>query len=165
MQQVDNEKWELVGRGTLGSNSGFAAFDTLVVPPANAKTVQYHVFEKDTEILLTARHAGMMYEAFAYTAIFFLLWWMYEKRKGKIARGQFLGIFLILVFGARIIIEFMKEDQEAFNLGLPLNMGQLLSVPFVLFGIYCVVRAAKKGFVEEPPFPPVPEDAKPKPKA
>ena len=55
-----------------------------------------------------------------------------------------LGIFFIMVFTARFFIEFIKEDQEAFEAGMALNMGQWLSIPFVLLGIFLLVRAIKK---------------------
>ncbi len=48
------------------------------------------------------------------------------------------------MFSSRLLIEFIKEDQEAFESGMALNMGQWLSIPFILFGVYLVVRAIQK---------------------
>lgn len=87
------------------------------------------------------RHPTQLYEALAYLPLFFVLWGLY--RKGAYTRwkpGQPLGLFLVWVFGARLLIELVKEPQEAFDLGLPLNMGQLLSLPFVALGLYLLKR-------------------------
>jgi len=162
VRQVDEGGLELVSRGTIGTADGRAEFDTLLILPPGAKSVRYSIFEKQSEILLTARHPGMMYEAFVYTLIFILLWLLYRSYHGKIPRGLFFGLFLVLVFGSRFLIEFLKIDQEAFSLGLPLNMGQLLSLPFVIYGLFRIVRSKQLGFIEEPPFPAVPESEKAK---
>lgn len=87
------------------------------------------------------RHPTQLYEALAYLPLFFVLWRLY--RQGTYARwkpGQPLGLFLVWVFGARLLIEFVKEPQEAFDLGLPLKMGQLLSLPFLVIGLYLLIR-------------------------
>ncbi len=90
------------------------------------------------------RHPAQLYEAFAYLLIFVYLFRSYFKFDGKIPTGRFFGIFLILVFGARFIIEFFKEVQSAFEHSLPLDMGQLLSIPFVIAGIYFLIKSNKK---------------------
>ncbi len=61
----------------------------------------------------------------------------------KNREGFLTGLFFILIFFARFLIEFIKEDQEAFEAAMTLNMGQWLSIPFVLAGIFLVVRALK----------------------
>jgi prolipoprotein diacylglyceryltransferase len=160
----DSTRFHLVGRGTFSGGPATTSIDTVVTLPSGVKSTEYMVLHKTKEIHLTARHASMMYEAVAYTIIFFFLLWLYFKMNGRIPRGLLFGIFLITVFGVRILIEALKENQEAFDLGLPLNMGQLLSVPFVLFGIFCVVWSLRKGYIEERPFPPAPEP-KAKPEA
>lgn len=144
----------LLARGTLGGELATQRIDTLLTPPPG-KQIQFKVIQKEAEILLTARHAGMMYEALAYTVIFAFLLWLYYRKDGKIERGLFFGLFLVMVFGVRIVIEAIKENQEAFELGIPLNMGQLLSVPFVLAGIVFIVIALRRGYVPEAPVPEV----------
>lgn len=89
----------------------------------------------------TACHPTQIYEAACYLALFFLLMWMYWKRNAQQRPGLILGVFFIGIFLPRIIIEFVKNNQEAFEDTMLLNMGQLLSVPFVLAGIYLVYRA------------------------
>lgn len=85
------------------------------------------------------RHPAQLYEAIAYVGIFILLWTIYHK-KGNLKPGLMFGIFLITLFGARFGLEFFKENQEAFEDGMQYNMGQLLSIPFVLVGLYLAFR-------------------------
>jgi prolipoprotein diacylglyceryl transferase len=82
------------------------------------------------------RHPAQLYEAFCYMVIFCLLISLYKKNKGLQKPGFIFGLFLVLVFGARFMIEFLKENQEAFENGYLLNMGQLLSLPLIAAGIY-----------------------------
>lgn len=89
------------------------------------------------------RHPAQLYEAIAYICIFIFLW-IYYKRSASLKRGWMLGIFLILLFTVRILVEFIKENQEAFEDSMTFNMGQWLSVPFVLAGLYLVLRKDKK---------------------
>ena len=96
---------------------------------------------------LDPRHPTQLYEGLSYFAIFIYLWWLYYHKNGKPEPGLLFGIFLISVFGMRFIIEFLKEPQVGFENGMILNMGQLLSIPFVILGIYLVARAGKKGTV------------------
>lgn len=88
------------------------------------------------------RHPAQLYEAFAYVGIFIFLWTKYFK-SDKLKPGLLFGIFMITLFGARFGLEFLKENQEAFEEGMRFNMGQLLSIPFILLGIFMVVRKAE----------------------
>jgi prolipoprotein diacylglyceryltransferase len=85
---------------------------------------------------LTPRHPAQLYEALAYLAIFVLLFLIYQKSYKKLKEGFIFGLFLISVFSSRFIIEFFKENQSAFEQGMALNMGQLLSIPLILWGFY-----------------------------
>jgi len=89
------------------------------------------------------RHPAQMYEAIAYVIIFFILWAIYQKNKNP-KPGMLFGLFLILLFGARFIIEYVKIDQVAFEAGMLLNMGQILSIPFILLGIFLLFRKPKE---------------------
>ncbi|NLR67036.1 prolipoprotein diacylglyceryl transferase [Chitinophaga varians] len=82
------------------------------------------------------RHPAQLYEALCYAVIFGLFIFLYKKSKLAQKPGCFFGLFLVLVFGARFIIEFLKENQEPFESGYLLNMGQLLSLPLIAAGIY-----------------------------
>lgn len=86
------------------------------------------------------RHPSQLYEAIAYLVIFFLLCLFYKRKFHQLKKGYLFGMFLVLVFVSRFLIEFSKENQEAFENSLPLNMGQMLSIPFVVIGIYFILR-------------------------
>ncbi len=90
------------------------------------------------------RHPAQLYESIAYLLIFFLLYRIYFKTNGKFKPGYLFGLFLILVFSFRFLVEFLKEDQTYFEHGMILNMGQLLSIPFILLGVYMLIRKNKK---------------------
>ncbi len=85
------------------------------------------------------RHPAQLYEAIIYLIIFGFLFFMFRKF-GKIKQeGFFFGIFLTLLFSARIFVEFFKENQVGFEENLFLNMGQFLSLPFVIAGIILII--------------------------
>ena len=90
------------------------------------------------------KHPTQLYEGFTYLLLGFALIGLYWKKLDKMLRGQFIGIFLIVCFGSRFLIEFIKEPQVAFEQTMALNMGQLLSIPFVLLGIFFLVWAYQK---------------------
>jgi phosphatidylglycerol---prolipoprotein diacylglyceryl transferase len=91
-----------------------------------------------------ARHPAQLYESISCVLLFALLFWMWHSGKGQLAEGRLFGIFLIVCFGLRFVWEFMKEVQVDFEVGMPLNMGQILSIPLVLFGIFMVIRSFRK---------------------
>jgi len=84
---------------------------------------------------LLPRHPAQLYEALCYVAVFLALWAVYRKNS-KPKPGRLFGMFLVLMFGVRFVVEFFKENQEAFEDGMLFNMGQWLSVPFVLLGLW-----------------------------
>ncbi len=93
---------------------------------------------------LQPHHPTQIYEGLSYLLIFFLLLWYYYKEDGKPVHGMLFGMFLVLVFGMRFLIEFIKEPQVDFERGMSLNMGQLLSIPFVIAGIVFIMLARRK---------------------
>jgi len=84
---------------------------------------------------LVPRHPTQLYEAYSYLTIFLILHWVYSNQKVKRKDGYIFGLFLVLLFGVRFILEFFKINQVDFENGMILNMGQLLSIPFILSGI------------------------------
>ena len=88
------------------------------------------------------RHPGQLYEALAYLTIFVVLFFL--DRKNKREPGFVFGLFFILLFSARFIIEFFKANQSDFEADMLLNMGQLLSIPFILFGAILVYKKRHK---------------------
>jgi len=100
------------------------------------------IFERNGEIV--AKHPTQLYEALAYLVSFVVLSYLYWRTNSKNRPGLLMGAFFILMFSARFFIEFIKEDQEAFEAGMLLNMGQWLSIPFILTGLFLVLRAVKR---------------------
>ena len=86
-------------------------------------------------------HPTQLYEAGTYLLLGFVLLWMYRHKLEKVYRGTFVGIFLMVCFGARFLIEFVKNDQVAFEADMLLNMGQILSIPFIIAGAGFLVYA------------------------
>ena len=92
------------------------------------------------------KHPTQLYEAFSYLILGLVLVWVYKNKLDKVYRGFFFGAFLLGCFGMRFLIEFIKEPQVEFENTMVLNMGQLLSIPFILAGIALLVYSyqAKK---------------------
>ena len=98
------------------------------------------------------RHPGQLYEALCYAVFFFIGWAIYRRSFGikgvnkdkkplfdiRVGSGFYFGLCIFLIFLSRIFIEFTKENQVDFESSMTFNMGQLLSVPFVLLGLYCM---------------------------
>ncbi|HZK93502.1 MAG TPA: prolipoprotein diacylglyceryl transferase family protein, partial [Prolixibacteraceae bacterium] len=98
------------------------------------------IFERNNETI--AKHPTMIYETLCYLITFGLMMYFYYKKKGMKDRTGFLtGVFFIGMFFSRFMIEFVKENQEAFENGMALNMGQLLSIPFIIAGIYLIYHS------------------------
>lgn len=86
-----------------------------------------------------SRHPAQLYESISCVVLFLFLYWIWSQYKEKLPAGRLLGIFLIWCFGLRFVFEFIKENQEAFEEGMALNMGQILSIPLVIAGIIIVI--------------------------
>lgn len=90
------------------------------------------------------RHPAQLYEAILYLFIFCILWIIYKKIAHKFNDGFLLGCFLAMLFTVRFLVEFAKENQEVFENTMAINMGQLLSIPFILFGVYLMIVKSKR---------------------
>ena len=90
------------------------------------------------------RHPAQLYEAFGYFLLFILLWQLYWKTNFKNNKGFLFGLFLICLFTIRVLVEFFKESQGGFEdqIGI-LTTGQWLSIPFILIGIFFMIRSKK----------------------
>ena len=86
-------------------------------------------------------HPTQIYEAICYLLTFALCMWLYFKKDAWKKEGLIFGIFMTCIFVSRFFIEFLKNVQEEFEEGMMLDMGQWLSIPFILLGIYCIWRA------------------------
>ena len=100
------------------------------------------IFERNGET--EPKHPTQLYEAGAYLILGIILLALYNRRLDKIYRGFFIGVFLIGCFGSRFLIEFIKEPQVEFEQNMTYDMGQLLSIPFILLGIGFLVYAWRK---------------------
>lgn len=89
-------------------------------------------------------HPTQLYEALSYLILGIILILVYKCKLDKTYRGFYIGTFLIGCFGMRFLIEFVKNDQVAFEAAMKFNMGQLLSIPFVLLGISFLIYAYVK---------------------
>lgn len=90
------------------------------------------------QIDMLPRHPGQLYEALAYALLMLIGWTVYRRRPQRVGTGFFFGMCLTYIFTARFLIEFTKEIQEPFEAALPINMGQILSLPFIAIGIACM---------------------------
>ena len=90
------------------------------------------------------RHPGQLYEAIAYALLFGLMFWLYKKMPQRVGTGFYFGLCLAYIFTFRFFIEYFKEVQEAFEQGLPFDMGQILSIPFIIIGVWCMVKGLKR---------------------
>ncbi len=99
------------------------------------------IFIRDGQTL--PMHPTQIYEMIYCLVAFAVAWWMYWKKEAYKQTGLILGVFLIITFGSRILLEFIKLNQEAFESGMLLNMGQILSIPFVVWGVWLIFNSRK----------------------
>ncbi len=91
-----------------------------------------------------ARHPAQLYESISSFLLFILLLFLWSRKKAATPEGLIFSIFLIVLFGLRFFYEFLKENQEAFEDDIPLNMGQWLSIPLIIAGIVLIFRVVQK---------------------
>lgn len=104
-----------------------------------------HAWRQGAEPIFSApSHPTQIYEAVCYLLTFVLCMWLYFKKDAWKKEGLIFGISMICIFTARFFIEFLKNNQEDFEAAMPINMGQCLSIPFIVTGIYFVVRAWRR---------------------
>ena len=94
-------------------------------------------------------HPTQIYEMIYLLVAFAVTLPLYLKTDARKREGLLLGVFLIIVFFTRFMLEFIKNDQEAFEAGHVLNMGQILSIPFVVLGLFLIKRAYRKSYDEK----------------
>lgn len=108
------------------------------------------VFERNGETV--PKHPTQLYESLSYFLIFGVSIWYYIRKKGQFKTGTIFGWWLVALFGVRLLIEFVKNDQVDFEAGMVLNMGQLLSLPFIIGG-FTIAWLAYKEKLPQGPFP------------
>ena len=95
-----------------------------------------------------SRHPAQLYESLTSLLLFVLLFLIWSYYKIELPEGLLLGLFLVILFGLRFVHELFKENQVAFEDDLTLNMGQILSIPLILAGIFILFRALTRGRVK-----------------
>jgi phosphatidylglycerol---prolipoprotein diacylglyceryl transferase len=132
------------GRSFLPADLKRYNFDNNILPPAT-DSMSIHISQKNKLFVLSARidavprYPTQIHEAMSYLFIFFVLLLIYYKLDKRLREGFIFGMFLVLVFSARFMIEFIKQNQESFEDALTLNMGQILSIPLVVGGLVLIV--------------------------
>ena len=101
------------------------------------------IFLRNGEVV--PKHPTQLYEALSYLLLFVLLLYLYRKKLPRLKEGTLFGLFLLLLFAARFFIEYIKEPQVAFEETMALNMGQLLSIPFIFAGAILLLYSIMKG--------------------
>jgi len=122
--------------------------------PWGVEFVRDRLYDSNTGALLPTvpRHPTQFYEALSYLLIFIASFVFYRKRHRDVRDGFMFGVFMIALFSARFLIEFVKNDQVAFEAGMKFNMGQLLSLPFIFAGAGILVwtKLKPRYFSQEP---------------
>jgi len=115
----------------------------IIGKPSDLSWAFLFINASNPQLAIDPRHPTQIYEALSYLLIFFFLLIYYYKKNGSPKEGKIFGMFMVLVFGVRILIEFLKEPQVGFENTMLLNMGQLLSIPFILLGLFLIFRKGK----------------------
>ena len=90
-----------------------------------------------------ARHPAQLYESVSCVFLFMILFWIWKKHNGNPPEGRIFGLFMVVLWSLRFSYEFLKENQVEFENSLPLNMGQILSIPLFIVGVLILVRSYK----------------------
>jgi phosphatidylglycerol:prolipoprotein diacylglycerol transferase len=146
---------EIVGKETTSSfgirfvRDQFSQRDAVNATQIQNPKEAYHAIVTDPKFAnlleqVPAKHPAQLYEAFCYIFVFAILFFLYWKTEAREKSGFLFGLFLVLLFSVRIVVEFVKESQGGFEsaLGL-LSTGQWLSIPFILVGLYFVFISEK----------------------
>jgi len=124
--------------------------------------VRDQVYDPHTGALMpnVPSHPTQIYEALSYLLIFTVLFLFYRKNATKVRDGFIFGVFMIMLFSVRVLIEFVKNDQVGFEADMALNMGQWLSLPFIALGAYLIYWTRQKPrYFNQSPIPKAPKKA------
>lgn len=99
----------------------------------------------DTLAAIPFRHPAQLYEAFGYVFVFLIIFYMYWKTDSRKHHGLIFGVFLVLLWTVRFVVEFVKQSQGGFEGEHPILLtGQWLSIPFIIAGLYLIFTAKKR---------------------
>jgi prolipoprotein diacylglyceryltransferase len=90
------------------------------------------------------RHPSQLYESISCFLLFLFFWWYWSRLKNALPEGRIFGWFMVILWSLRFVYEFLKKNQVSFEDAMDLNMGQLLSIPLVLVGVWVLVRSYRK---------------------
>lgn len=105
----------------------------------------------DVQVWGVSRHPAMVYESLSTFILFLILFSIWRKKRNQLPEGRLFSLFVIILFSLRFCYEFLKENQVDFESKLPLNMGQILSIPLIIFGLYLFIRSYKSPVVSQNP--------------
>jgi prolipoprotein diacylglyceryltransferase len=105
----------------------------------DAQMAQFHSVS-----LIPARHPSQLYEALYCVILFVLMFYLWKYKRQVLPQGFMFGLFCVLLFTGRFLMEFLKETQVDWEKGLALDMGQWLSIPFVLGGAFIMLYSYQK---------------------
>lgn len=112
-------------------------FNTVYDPQANQVLARI-------KILGIQRHPAQLYESISCLLLFILLFAIWNKHKNNLPEGRIFGLFLVILWTLRFVYEFLKENQVSFEDQLPINMGQILSIPLIAVGVYILARSYRR---------------------
>ena len=141
--------WKFVGYQGLASHGGVIGLLVglyLYIKRTKLNTWVVLDFMGFYDVDTYPRHPGQLYEAIAYFVFFWVIFLIYRKYPKKVGTGLYFGLCLALIFTFRFFIEYTKEVQVDFEAGLPIDMGQILSIPFIALGIWSVMRSRGKEY-------------------
>jgi prolipoprotein diacylglyceryltransferase len=127
----------------------FSPSDAVQATQISNPNLAYHAIATDPKFAdllqqVPSKHPAQLYEAFCYLFVFAILYFLYWKTKTKEKSGFLFGLFLVLLWSIRFVVEYVKESQGGFESALGLfSTGQWLSIPFILVGLYYIITAEK----------------------
>ncbi len=140
---TENQVHEFVDWRVRNILAGQTEFIDLLAAPFNPQITleSSGTYAAKVNAMAISRHPAQLYESISCFILFALLLWYWSKHKLNLPEGRIFGIFLIALWGLRFAYEFLKENQVTFEDKLSLNMGQNLSIPLILVGVFVLVRS------------------------
>lgn len=129
--------WVFTGYAGLASHGGTLGLILAQIIGMPSDVPWAFIFER---VDMQPRHPAQLYEALAYFLFFLIMVVIFRKKKENVRKGFYFGLCITLIFTFRFFVEFLKERQVDFENALPIDMGQILSIPFIVVGLYFVFR-------------------------
>lgn len=137
---------EMANQFLTGDMKYFLSYYDEFIDEPGDKPLQYQLITETSGNLAArvstlgiARHPAQLYEAISCVILFIILFLMWFKDKEKLPTGRIFGVFMIVLWSLRFAYEFLKENQVSFENQLPINMGQILSIPLIIAGVLILI--------------------------